>query len=531
MPTGEYTHVATEETLQRIAGSLESIANQKKLVWDDENGYYSNQSIKEMLDSYCTGLAFGVSIPKGSSTACTKFGANAGMAAPTPGYVGTPAIDPYTMLGPFVHFDVNGYVEADGTPHVTAIDGDGNFKRDGSNGDVWTLTPNLWIRVNEGGANAVTVSVSDSKIPGLDPWPQDKLPNGTKRPYLLFANYIGVKGEDNLMHSYSGYKPWNRSISHNELITATNTASTGYSGKNTADDLYVKVMFLLKYATKDSQSVFKGCTDYNLQYAPAVAETGVTRVILTNAQAANLVVGSAMMLGTHAGDNPGNDRNTGVNYNVFDGLRILSITDYDTDHKAVNFDTSTTFDTDTTYLLSTSPWFSGCLDDVEGDGTITSAGRTSGKEPFKLQGIECSVGLYEVLGNVILNSDGSTGWEPCLCLDSKNEATSVTANYTHIGKYLPSDTTDGWKYPLYPTFANGLMFGNNAGGSQSTGLCDGEYCLKTATSGTREWLGVGLLNYGANAGLWCLGGNYALGGAHWIIGSRLSALGRGRAAA
>ena len=33
MPT--YTHVASEETLQRVATSLERIANQKELIWDD----------------------------------------------------------------------------------------------------------------------------------------------------------------------------------------------------------------------------------------------------------------------------------------------------------------------------------------------------------------------------------------------------------------------------------------------------------------------------------------------------------------
>ena len=89
-----YTHVATEETLQRVAVSLERIANQKELIWDDVNNCYTNQSIATMLAATKNGLAYGVSIPKGSTTACTKIGANAGIANPTPGYVGTPAIDP-----------------------------------------------------------------------------------------------------------------------------------------------------------------------------------------------------------------------------------------------------------------------------------------------------------------------------------------------------------------------------------------------------------------------------------------------------
>ena len=526
-----FARVATEATAQRIATSLERIANQKELIWDETNNCYTNQSVAAMLASSKNGLTYGVSIPKGSSTACTKTGANAGIAAPTPGCVGTPAVDPYAQLGPFVHYDVNGYVDADGTPHVTAFEGDGNFKRDGSNGDVWVLAPVLWWDMDESGDAAVTISVSDSKLPGLAAQPQAYLPDNSLRPYMLYAKYIGVKGTDDKMHSYSGMKPWNRSVSHNSLITQCATATTGYSGKGIADDWYVKVMFMLKYATKDSQSVFAGCTGYDVHMSPTVAETGVTRVVVSNADAAKLVVGSAVMLGTHAGENPGTDRNTGVNYNIFDGVRILSIETYDENNKAVNLDTATTFDTETTYLLSTSPWFSGCLDDVEGDGTLTSAGRTVGKEPFKLQGIECSVGVYEVLGDVILKSDGSTGWKVYVNRDSRNESTGVTASYADTGVALASGSTDAWHYPTHPTNAGGLLVGASEGASTSTGLCDGQFTSMTAASGEHELRGVGHLSSGACAGVWCASGYNALSYAVWHIGSRLSGTGRGRAAA
>lgn len=530
MPT-VYTHVASEETLQRVATSLERIANQKEPIWDETTGRYTNQSITAMLAAQKNGLAYGVSIPKGSTTVCTKIGANAGIAAPTPGYIGSPAIDPYTQLGPFVHYNVNGFVDADGTPHVTAIEGDGNFKRDGSNGNVWVLAPVLWWNMDETGNDAVTLSVSDTKLAGMSAQPQAYLPDGSMRPYMLYAKYIGSNDGEGNMVSVSGAKPWSRNLSHNTLITACNNATTGYSGKSIADDWYLKTMFLLKYATKNSQSVFTGCTNYNYQYNPAVAEEGVTRVILTNAQAANLAVGSAMMLGTHTGTNPGNDRNTGVNFDVFDGLRILSITDYDENNKAINFDTATTFDVATTYLLSTSPWWAGCLDAVEGDGTLTNAGRLNSHEPFVLQGIETAMGLNELLGDIIINSDGSTGWEPCICYDSRNESTSVTANYTHAGKYLPSGETDAYHYPLYPTNAGGLLIGTGDTGSTSVGMCDGQYTNKTATSGTKEWSGLGILDSGATAGLWCAVGLSGLGSGFWGFGSRLSGTGRSRAAA
>ena len=511
----------------RIANALEILAGRAVLNYDETAGEYTSQSIAAVLAAHRDGLAYGVRVPKGSATACTKIGAHSGWAAPTPGVVGRPAIDPYAGVGPFFYMNVNAIVDADGYPHVTAVEGDGRYRTDGTNGNVWVLYPVLYWLIDESDTDAVTISVSDTRLSGMGAQPQAYLPDGTLRPFMLVAKYVGVKGDDGKLASVSGRKPWNRSISHNSLITQCATASTGYSGKSIADDWYIKVMFMLKYATKNSQSVFYGALNYIYQYAPTVAETGVTRVIVSNANAANLMVGSAMMLGTHTGNT---DRNTASNYDVFDGLRILSMESYDANNTAIYLDTATAFDTDTSYLFSTSPWFSGTLDAVEGDGTLTDDGRTNGHEPYKIQGIECQMGLYEVLGDVIISGDATNGWEPCICYDSANEATSVTANYTHTGKYLLASASAAHHYPLYPSDAGGLLLGQGDGGSQTTGMCDSQYTSALGT-GTKEWLGGGHLTYGANGGLWCVYANNALTYPNWIIGSRLSGTGRGRAAA
>lgn len=499
-------------------------------IKDEGTGRYTNASLALWLASLRSHKVYGVSIPKGSATACTKTRNNAGIAVPTPGYVGQPAIDPYAdERGAFFYCEVNGGVDADGSPYVTDIRGiDSSFSRDGSNGDVWIMTPTLYWAYDESDSSACELVVSDSLIPGLNPQPQAYLPDGSLRPYMLYAKYIGSNDGSGMMASVSGAKPWNRNVSHNALITDCKNATTGYSGKSIADDWYLKAMFLLKYATKNSQSVFCGANNYNYQYAPAVAETGVTRVILTNAQAANLMVGSAMMLGTHTAGS--SDRSQATCYDVFDGLRILSITDYDAVNKAINFDTSDTFDTATTYLLSTSPWWAGSLDTVEGDGTLTEAGRLNGHEPCKIQGIETMMGLFELLGDVILNGDATLGWEACVNYDSRNEATSVTANYTHTGNYLEAGSSAAHHYPLYPSNAGGLLLGQGTGASQSTGMADSQYTSALGT-GTREWYGLGSLVHGGIAGLWYVSGNSALAHGGWIIGSRLSGTGRSRAAA
>lgn len=113
------------------------------LEYDDGLGRYTDESVASLVAHHRDGLAYGVSIPKGSVTSCVKTGANAGLAVPVPGIVGSPAVDPYVGRGPFWFMECNGYVDADGTPHVTAVRGDGAFARDGSNGNVWILAPTL----------------------------------------------------------------------------------------------------------------------------------------------------------------------------------------------------------------------------------------------------------------------------------------------------------------------------------------------------------------------------------------------------
>ena len=141
----------------------------------------------------------------------------------------------------------------------------------------------------------------------------------------------------------------------------------------------------------------EGWTNYNYQYSVAVSETGVERVILTKEQAANLFVGSAVMLGVQNGT----DRNTASNYSIFDAKLITAIETVNiegTDYSAVYVDNGgKTFDTVAgTTMLSTAPYYSGWNDNVLGrDGSRYSP--TSGKEPGMIQGVEFMDGSYLIV--------------------------------------------------------------------------------------------------------------------------------------
>ena len=107
--------------------------------------------------------------------------------------IGTPAIDPYTDLGPFFTRTVNAFVSADGVPHFTAFSDDVTFSLTGSS-DVWILAPTLYWRIETDGDSTVELLVTDTNRPGFTPQPKAVLPDGTIRPYMLYANTFNNKG-------------------------------------------------------------------------------------------------------------------------------------------------------------------------------------------------------------------------------------------------------------------------------------------------------------------------------------------------
>lgn len=516
-----HTHIASDETLQRIADALEGRSSEFP-TYDPETGRYDNTSISKWLKSVSNGLCYGVSVPKGSATACTKLGANAGIAAPTPGKIGTPAVDAYSGTGPFFFVEANGGVDEDGMPYVTAIQGDGRFRRDGSNGDVCTLCPLIYFREVDYDDHCEKW-VSDSYHVGYELEGDAFVPDGRQRPYILRAKYALSVDADGKPRSVSGAKVRNRTLSHNTYVSLCATATSGLSGKTTHDDWYVKLMFLVKYATKNFQSVFSGCTSYSAQPQVTVAESGAKRVIVSKENAASLLVGSSMSLGTSK--TAGADRNQAATYDVFDAERITRIEPYDECNSAVYFEEmGKTVTTEVGQLLSTAPWHTGACDSVEGDGSPTSP--LSGKEPFVVQGIELSLGMYEIIGNAIFRYDGS-GCRVHVLSDTINCSTSLTQNYKDTGLALPAEAAEGWKYTYYPSETRmGAMVGQGSGASTSTGMCDGSYMHSASTVGDREWLSLGSLGFGSSAGLWCVGADGGLSGAWWNVGGRLSFNGR-----
>ena len=126
---------------------------------------------------------------------------------------------------------------------------------------------------------------------------------------------------------------------------------------------------------------------------------------------------------------------------------------------------------------------------------------------------------------IVTGADGNPARDVYVCEDastlSSNIAT-VRANYKKAIAQV-AYTAASWKYITEETTDPnlGIMIPTKVGGGSTTGFADGLY-TDTGTSGQREWLALGNLDYGALAGLWFLTANGGWSNTYWAIVSDVS---------
>ena len=468
----------------------------------------------------------------------TKGGDNAGLVC-VPSTNEDANRDDYAGNPLFACVDCNFTVDADTLePVITAIDGiAGTFKRNDPTVYVGVLQMAGWHWYDEE-ENVYIHGYSAIEQSGHDycqPLPEAvKASDNSMRSFVVHSKYMS-RTESTKLTSYAGKIPtaW---MSHNASHTASGYTGAQYSGACVIDYAFLQLMAFIKYGKMTLDGTLHGCLDYNYQYFAQAAEEGVKRVLLKPTEAANLKVGSGVLIGAYNGETK--DRGTAANYSVTGqaGAIITAIESVTVDgnaYAAVTVDTSSTFDTvangdnvSGTTILSTFHWPNGSCDSVKGnDGSPASPG--SGKYPAKLQGIEFAVGGYEVMADVILNlyQDGDDYYyKPYLVAATADQSTSITEDYTQSSmRSLQPTGSAAWQYIRKLSFADGIFFGTDtAGGSSSTFTRDAFY-KNAETVATREWLAFGSLPSGTGAGgLSNLTGNSPLGGAAWSFLARLS---------
>lgn len=346
---------------------------------------------------------------------------------------------------------------------------------------------------------------------GWETWEQGSNKNGTVYPYMANPKYYAGLDANGIPTSGTGLPPMNWT-SHNAGVTAWRKRGAQYSGASGSLLKFQLRMMWLKYARKGNSGTIEGCSSYNFQYTAAASETGVKRVLLTAAQAGNLLVGSSVQLGVQSGT----DRNTPSNYSITRNAPITSIEDVTvggTAYKAVNIGVSAPFDTvaGSTYL-STTPYASGYNDTVKGfDGSRTNY--TNGKEPGLIQKTEFQNGSYLILSDELwqwsTDADGNICFDVYTCHDQSKVTTNgtISSDYTKqedLTLKWPNGTKAGWQYIEDIAVSNdkGVLWPakvSTAAGS-GTGVKAGMY-VEAATSGVRAAWCCSYLGHGGSCGL------------------------------
>lgn len=421
--------------------------------------------------------------------------------------------DDYREIGVFMHFPCNFTVDNKGFNHVTALQGQPDFKKTGKV-DVGEVTMSAWVGITDN-PEYVDYHYSDSpnEALGLRPMGESINPDGTISPFMIHGKY-GAGDIDGVPYSSAGLILANGSqkggkpVSYTGLIAYMRKKGSMYVGTTNWDLFYKQLMMIILYATTNSRSVMAGCNSYSMQEMAAVAETGVTRVILPKAKANNYIVGSYVSVGD-IGSNTNKDRYYAYMHNLAYDVKILKIEPVDDTNSAIYLDTEP-FNTTLTTCISTMPWRTGSTDSVLGsDGSPFS--NTDNKNPFKIQGIETGYGAYEVLSNVFMDivtdEDGTPKRDVYICMDASLLTTDMNVAKTRYKKVAAqvTYTAASWKYisKCFVDPALGIMVPTETKAGSTTGFCNGLY-TDSNTSGQREWLSLGYLASGTLCGLWIL---------------------------
>lgn len=302
-------------------------------------------------------------------------------------------------------------------------------------------------------------------------------------------------------------------ISQQNIISQWHARSPVYCGANYSTLKFLNKMMALKYARKGNSGVIEGCFSYNYQYRASVSETGVKRIIITKAQAANFYVGSNVELGNNENNT---DRNTAASYSIARLAKITAIEDItidDTEYAAVYVDIETSFDTTAgVTLVSSMPYSSGWNDAVLGnDGSRTNY--TNGKEPGLLQGIEFALGAYLITGDELMNWVDNRYLEIYTCDDPANAGSALTEHYTKVST-LDCGELSGWQF-----IQDNIIGDTNfplavaGGASSSNGVRAALYVGRS--SGLRACWRVAYLLYAGYGGLSALASDSSVGTARW----------------
>ena len=431
---------------------------------------------------------------------------------------------------------VNYIRDADGTARPIAIEGAADYKTSGAV-DVGAMQMSFWYKWDASKAEYDLITISDTPHTelGLVPWVECKKADGTTVSWCIGSAYVSGRASDGLLRSQPGLPP-ERNQSHNSMITDYQEKGEGYWGAGACRNTFQFIFNAIKGATKNSQSLFAGVTNWDVQYEASIQSVdNHTYFPVTNAQAVNIPLGTCVSVG-YGVNNSGtanNDRGRATIHEYADDVKVLrkeALPDGENTAIYLDIPDDAAFNTmphvyDDTFsapiILSSMHAVAGLTDSVLGHHDGSPVSNTDSKHPYRVQGREYLVGGYIVASDTVayLNADGSrTVYTAEKGTMHSNNQETILSTYKNAGT-IPNGATGtaaDWYIGDLSLDENTAAWWPSAEGSGSTqGVCDRYYAGGSVSDTLREYLQGGNLWSGTLAGGGYLYLGYSLSGGDW----------------
>jgi len=366
-------------------------------------------------------------------------------------------------------------------------------------GNLFVCIPKFYWRITADGA-ARSWEVSKYKHPGFSlPWCFWDFANEKELPYVLVGKYKASLSTDSLrLESKPGKSPLvSKNIVEFRTLANANNANgqAGYQQLDIHTYAILRTLMRIEFATLDLQTVMQGLAagQWSTSHLATVAGTGVNQIVVSNATAANYVVGQCIDIDTAAGSM--GDRA------IAKDRQITAINVYDESNKAMVFD-GAAVNIATTNVVRNCGQRTGSADTVNASaGTLVS--NSDGKRPAIWRGIESVYGdLWQWVDGVNINE--RQAW---VCNNPAQYASNVfAAPYQQLA--YPNGGSDGWVTAMgYDSAHPEAEFATAVGGSSSTHYAD--YYSQTAGQRVARVGGYWFDGSGCGPGYWALGSSAA----------------------
>lgn len=306
-----------------------------------------------------------------------------------------------------------GYWDANGNFVVNAYKGEPGYTEDGTNGEVW-IEHSLFYFKHEYGGTDETIVISATKLAGFEPAPIFQKNGNKDAPYQkAYTPAFPMATVDNKPTSRAGV--FSGLYSLNSAMTDARKAGANYT-TTTAAEQYTECLYMwVEFATRNLQSVMVGATGmpYTDGDTATVAETGVNRIVVSNAVAAKYVVGQTIGIGASLGSTA-----------IANNRIVTAIETYDDANKAISFD-GAAVNIAVGNIIFALAWKNGsCASVIASSGSPVS--NTSGKYNCVYRGKETPYGnSFEWISDILLKREG---------------AGTEESPYTYTPQYLPDAT-------------------------------------------------------------------------------------------